>query len=89
MKKMTEKVAEKIFAETFNNLSLGMLSTLSEFDDYNPEDVLEQTSLALIMFAVHTSVKMGTPEPELHDMINEMTTAVHEKMKAEGIFYDA
>lgn len=89
MKKMTEKVIEKILGETFNNLSLGMLNTLAEFSDYNPEEVLEEASIALVMFAVHTSVKMGVPEPELHDMINEMTTAVHMKMKEEGIYYDA
>ena len=45
--------------------------------------------LALVMFATHSSVKMGISELEMHEMINEMTTAVHAKMKAEGIFYDA
>lgn len=89
MKKMTIKTKEKIFSETFNQLSLAMLNTLSEFPDHSQEDVLEEASFALVMFSVHTIIKMGMPEPELHDMINEMTTAVHMKMKAEGIYYDA
>lgn len=89
MKKMTKKTAEKVFGATFNHLSLAMLNLLEEFSDYSQEDVLEEGSMALMMFSVHTAVKMGMPEPDLHDMINEMVTAVHLKMKMEGTFYDA
>ena len=89
MKKMTKKTAEKVFGATFNQLSLAMLNLLDEFSAYSQEDVLEEGSLALMMFSVHTAVKMGHSEIELHDMINEMVTAVHLKMKMEGTFYDA
>ena len=89
MKKMTIKTKEKIFNETFENLSKAMLGVLEKFSDHSQRQVFDEALLALIMFATHSSVKMGISELEMHEMINEMTTAVHAKMKAEGIFYDA
>lgn len=89
MKKMTEKVKEEIFNRTFNHLSLALLNVMDDFEEYSQRKVLEESSFALLMFCVHTSVKMGMSEIDLHETINDMVSAVHFKMKSQGVYYDS
>ena len=89
MKKMTDKVKQEIFSKTFNHLSLAMLNVMEDFEKHDQWEVLEESSFALLMFCVHTSVKMGMSEPDLHETINDMVSAVHLKMKSQGVYYDS
>ena len=86
---MTEKVKEEIFSKTFNHLSFAMLNVMEDFEKHDQWEVLEESSFALLMFCVHTSVKMGMSEPDLHETINDMVSAVHLKMKSQGVYYDS
>ena len=86
---MTDKVKQEIFEKTFNHLSLAMLNVMEDFEKHDQWEVLEELSFALLMFCVHTSVKMGMSEADLHETVNDMVSAVHYKMKQSGVLYDA
>ena len=86
---MTDEVKKEIFGQTFNHLSTVMLNIMEDFEKYDQWEVLDESSFALLMFCVHTSVKMGMSEPDLHATINDMVSAVHFKMKNQGTYYDS
>gem|GEM_PF-5150769 len=84
MKNVTEEIEQEIFNEAFSDLAKTMLNLIEKFKDYDQVDVMGNLMRTSLMFAIHSVVRIGESEEAIHDAVNMMITAAHERMAIDG-----